>query len=96
VGRDEGDSERSRALAPELPALDARAPADPDASTALASALWTLDPTEASAAVVAAVGDGASLATVLDALRLLGSEAFARRPGRRSNTGRTRCCLCTP
>ncbi len=71
-----------------LPAHWQAGAGDADAALALHATLRRAPPREAREAVVAALKSGAGAAVAWDAILLLGSEVFGRRPGRRSADGR--------
>jgi hypothetical protein len=80
--------ERSRELARALPDGWLRGKEDPEQSRALLGELRVRGPREAQDLVVGAFRDGLGPVTVWDALRLMGSELFLRRPGRSAAAGR--------
>jgi hypothetical protein len=88
VSRDTDAFDRSRELAPTLPASWERGRDDPAQSAALLGALRAASPRAAQSLVAGAFRDGLGPQTVWDALRLLGSEIFLKRSGRTADTGR--------
>ena len=88
VNEDTGVWERTRELAPRLPAGWERGREEPAQSARLLAELRETPPARAQEVALAAFAEGLGPRTVWDALRLLGSEVFHRRPGRSSATGR--------
>jgi len=80
--------ERARELAPRLPADWPRGREDPARSESLLRELRGRDPRAAQEVVLQAFTDGLGPQTLWDALRLLASEVFLRRPGRSASSGR--------
>jgi hypothetical protein len=87
VGRQTESFGRARELARRVPAGWLGVPADPARSESLWAALRTATPVDAPASLVGALQSGAGAASAWDAVILLGSEIFSRRPGRRSADG---------
>lgn len=79
---------RSREVARQLPDGWLEGKPDPAASDRLVEVLKNSTPAEAQDVVVQALRDGLATTSVFDALRLLASEVFHRRPGRRAVAGR--------
>ncbi len=88
VERNTAANDRVRSLAPKLPAGWLGGKEDADRVEPLARAFREASPAAASEVAIAAFAEGTGPATVFDALTLVGSEVFARRPGKRSADGR--------
>lgn len=88
VGRETGEWEANLERVADPPAKVAGGGGAPDGSWRLYRRLRAADSKTAVTDIDAALRDGMSLATAWDALRLVASEIFNRRPGRRSNSGR--------
>ncbi len=89
VDRRTEDFERARELAPRLPVRWQDGKEDPAHSAVLLKELRVRDARGAQGLMVQAFNEGLGPRTVWDAMRLLGSEVFLRRPGRRAEAGRS-------